>query len=418
MSHRKYNILVISELYPNPVRPAYGIFIKKQTINLKDNCGNIVVLVPVRVFPHLSIWKSWKSPKKLIMEWKKWRQDLENIPLYHKEDGVEVFYVKYTSLPKQIFHSTWGYFAYPFLHRTLRRLQLDYSFDVIHAHYAVPSGTIALFAKKWLNLPVILSIHGSDITYTSRQNRLGAWVIKNILRSVDRIISNSDWTKRRIVKYGGEAKKVDIIRYGANPPQQINIDNACLGRENQEINILTVAYLGERKGHKYVIEAVHELIIEGYEIHYTIVGDGPELSSLQKQVKDLGMTNVVEFAGYKAHKDVWPYFQRCDLFVLPSWDEAFGIVYIEALSMGRPVVGCEGEGGPEDLKHLGDCISLAKARDTQSLVQVIRTLIDDPIRREQMGIIGQKVVKEHYDWGKSAFEMAKIYERVIEGNCD
>ena len=99
---------------------------------------------------------------------------------------------------------------------------------------------------------------------------------------------------------------------------------------------------------------------------------------------------------------------------MPSWDEAFGIAYLEALSGGKPVVGCEGEGGPEDLSALGDCIELVRPRDLESLVRALKRLIDDPERRRTMGERGRQIVVKHFTWEHNANSTFLIYRRVLE----
>jgi len=425
MSDKRLRVLVISELFPNPSYPAFGIFIERQTHHLRIYCDSIVV-APVRVFPHLRLWKYALNPGRFFAEWKRWRIDLTSIPQKSEVNGIPVYYPHYTSPPKQIFHGTWGFFAYLFLRRQLLALHQQHSFDLIHAHYASPCGVIALLAKRWMRVPVVLSIHGSDLTYTVRQNRLSATIIRWVFNKVDTIIANSTWTKEQIVRYGGDPEKVQIIRYGGdpekvqivhlggNPPEAIPPTNSPMARD--AIILLSVGYLEERKGHTFMLQAVKRLRNEGYDLRYVIVGDGSQRQSLQAMVETLGIADIVSFEGYKSHSEVWNYFSGCDIFALPSWNEAFGVVYIEALSQGKPVIGCEGEGGPEDLKALGDCIELVKPQNVESLVMALRRLIDDPERRRQMGEIGRRIIAEHFTWQQNAANTWAIYQRALKAH--
>jgi glycosyltransferase involved in cell wall biosynthesis len=326
--------------------------------------------------------------------------------------GIEVYYPRYTSPPKQGFHGLWGFFAYPFVVKLLRDLHNKYHFDLIHAHYASPCGVIALLARRWMKVPVVLSIHGMDVTYTAKQNPLSAAIIRWTFDNVDAIIANSSWTKRQIVRYGGDADKIQIVRLGAQPPRLAD-SQIRLSDQDDAITLLSVGYLEESKGHVYVLQALRHLLEKGYRLKYTIVGDGLRREALEALTRDLGLGSVVSFEGYKAHTEVWPYFENCDIFVLPSWIEGFGIVYIEALSLGKPVIGCEGAGGPEDLKALGDCIELVKPRDVKSLVLALERLINDPERRRQMGEIGRRIVQEHFTWERNAADTFSIYQRVL-----
>lgn len=263
-----------------------------------------------------------------------------------------------------------------------------------------------------MQVPVVLSIHGSDLTYTVRQNRLSASIIRWVFNKVDTLIANSTWTKEQIIHYGGDPEKVQIVRLGGNPLEATPPTNAAKGKD--AIILLSVGYLEERKGHTFMLQAVKRLRDEGYNLRYVIVGDGSQRQSLQAMTETLGIADVVFFEGYRSHSEVWDYFAGCDIFALPSWNEAFGVVYIEALGLGKPVIGCEGEGGPEDLKSLGDCIELVKPRDVESLTHALRRLIDNPERRRQMGETGRKIVSEHFTWEQNAANTWVIYQQILK----
>ncbi len=412
MQEERLHVLFLSELFPNPAWPAFGIFVERQAYHLLPYC-DVTVMAPVRVFPHLRLWKHVFAFKRFRAEWRRWRADLARIPLQGEVNGIPVFYPRYTSPPRQGFHGLWGFFAYPFLRRWLIALHRQYHFDLVHAHYASPCGVIALLARRWMGVPIVLSIHGADVTYTAKQNPISAAVIRWVFRNVDVIIANSTWTARQIVRYGGrDSKKVQIVRLGGNAPKEI--PKTIPSPQDGVVSLLSVGYLEERKGHAYVLRAIKQLRDEGYNLRYVIVGEGSQRELLETVAEALGIADIVSFEGYKPHSEVWPYFAECDIFVLPSWNEAFGIVYIEALSLGKPVIGCEGEGGPEDLKALGDCIELVKPRDVGSLLGALKRLISDPERRAQMGRVGREIVRRYFTWEANAAETYLTYQRVLD----
>ncbi len=407
------SVLVISSLFPTPSRPAAGIFIERQTAYLQKNCRQVVV-APTRVFPHLRIWRNIFKPSQFGEIVRKWRYELDTTPPYREinmnGDRLPVYYPRFTSPPRQISLGVWGYFAYPFMYALLQRLHHHYKFDLIHAHYALPEGQLALLAQKWMHTPFIVSIHGSDLTYAARANELNRIMMRKVYQSASAVIVNSRKTAEGVSQYCDTPEKITVVRYGANPPPK----NIVFESRASTLHILSVGYLEKRKGHAFMLNAVRDLVRAGYKLHYTIVGDGPEEQSLRSMSRDLGIDNFVSFEGYKSHEDVWPYFAACDIFSLPSWDEAFGLVYIEALSMGKPVIGCQGEGGPDDLHSLGDCIEMVKSRDVSSLVDALKRLINNPRRREMMGATGKEVVKQHYSWERTAANTMEIYHQVLE----
>ena len=165
-------VLVLSELFPRPPRPTSGVFVERQVSHLRPFCEQRI-LVPIRVFPHTGIWRQIKRPQQFKQAWQRWWQSLQQIPAQALVSEIPTFYPRYTSLPKPMMHGLLGFAAYPFVHATLKRLYQEQPFDLIHAHVASPCGVIALLARRWLKVPVVLSIHGADVYYVAQQNRLG-----------------------------------------------------------------------------------------------------------------------------------------------------------------------------------------------------------------------------------------------------
>ena len=104
--------------------------------------------------------------------------------------------------------------------------------------------------------------------------------------------------------------------------------------------ILSVSYLITRKAIDFNLRAIAQLKYKYPNLKYLIIGDGPEKNHLKSLSKNLGINQMVEFLGQLSNKKVMEYMAETDIFSLPSWDEAFGVVYIEAMAQGKPVIGC------------------------------------------------------------------------------
>lgn len=410
MSDRRLRVLTISDLFPDPTRPWLGAFVANQVRYLQALCEQVVV-VPLRVFPHRRLWQRASAPGQLVQAWRTWRHDLTQIPDNTVMHGSVVRYVRYTSPPRQLYPGVCGFFAYGFLLASLRRLHREQRFDLIHAHYASPAGVIALLARRWMRVPVVVSIHGADLTHTVRHDPISASIVRWVLRNADAVLANSTWTAERVQQLRGHGNAVYVVRLGAETPSPL--PNVSEHAAAEPLRLLSVAHLEQRKGHAVLLDALHALRGLGYAFRCRIVGDGPCRAALVAQAARLGIDDLVSFEGLQPMAAVWQYYADCDLFVLPSWDEAFGLVYIEALSMAKPVIGCEGEGGPGDLRALGDCIELARARDVDSLVSALRRLLDNPERRRQLGETGCRIVQLHYSWPRNAAQTLEIYRELL-----
>jgi teichuronic acid biosynthesis glycosyltransferase TuaC len=408
ITHRP-RVLIISDLFPTPPRPAQGIFIEHQTTHSLPFCAPTVV-VPTRIFPHLHIWREWRNVQRLRTHWQAWRSTLAQTPFYDERYGYPVYYPRYSSSPRQFTYALWGWFAYPALFPLLRKLHRQHPFDLIHAHYGSPAGVIALLARRWMHVPVMVSVHGLDVTYTGLQNGAGRAITAWVFRQADLVTANSTWTAARI-RAIAPPRRLEILHLGGNLPV---VAPSAVPDRADFLTLLSVGYLEERKGHAYMLRALRQLLDEGYNVRYVIVGDGPCHSTLEGLTDDLALRNHVEFAGYKTHHEVEAYFAACDIFALPSWNEAFGIVYVEALSMGKPSLGCAGEGGPADLAALGDCIELVQPRDVASLVAGLRRLIVDPQRRQALATCGQAIVAQHFTWERNGQATGELYRQLLQ----
>ena len=339
-----------------------------------------------------------------------WYLQIKETPHQGKLDNIPVYYPRYSSPPRPLI-GTWGWFAYPFLKRLLLLLHQKHQFDIIHSHFALPEGVIALLLQKRIKVPFIVSIHGSDLAYAAKQNALNRYVLRKVFSRAEAILVNSAKTSHGVALYCNSPEKIFTVRLGANPPV---LPGPAVRKTGTRLHLLSVGYLFKSKGNDYVLKAMQILLRDGYDVGYIIVGSGPEEQHLRSLSAELGISDRVAFEGHKSYDKVWSYYSNCDIFVLPSWSEAFGLVYIEALSMGKPVVGCEGEGGPEDLSKLGDCIELVKPKDVNTLVHALKKLIDNPERCNKMGEIGMEIVRKYYSWEQTASNTLEIYEQAIE----
>jgi len=166
--------------------------------------------------------------------------------------------------------------------------------------------------------------------------------------------------------------------------------------------------LDSRKGLPYLIEAIGQLCRDLPNIRLLIGGEGEERPALEERVRLLDLTERVVFTG--AVPEPASFYRRLDLFVLPSLDEAFGLVLLEAMAAGLPVVGTRVGGVPEILEH-GSQGLLVRPADSQALAEAILTLWCDPDRRGQMAEAARQRALR-FDIGRTAKELQAAYEEL------
>jgi len=246
-------------------------------------------------------------------------------------------------------------------------------YDLIHAHFLVPTGPLALMVGRARGLPVVVTAHGSDVPgYNpdrfTRGHRLMAPAWRGIARGVDAIISPSAYLCDLI--QAACDVPVDIIPYGFDARAQAAVPKTR--------RLLFVSRLFPRKGAQHFLEALSGLNLAGWEV--TIAGDGPMLEPLRQQARSLGLT--VDFRGFIKGPPLDALYASSAVFVFPSLQDNFPVVLLEALSHGCAVITSGVSGMPE---VVGDAGLLVPPGDVPALRAAIMRLMADEALRETLG---------------------------------
>jgi phosphatidylinositol alpha-1,6-mannosyltransferase len=219
---------------------------------------------------------------------------------------------------------------------------------------------------------------------------------KKILNQSDFLITVSRFTKR-LLKEQGIKNRFFIIN-----PLLDEIPNLKFkSTSNKEFNLLSVGRLIKRKGQDSVIEILNELKNKIPNIKYFIVGEGVEKNNLIKLVKKEKLDKIVTFVGNVDNKRLKKYYWNCDLFILPTKHilpndvEGFGIVFLEAGSYSKPVIGGKNGGVVEAIKN-GKTGYLIKERDKKELIKKILYLYENQKERERLGKNGRKRIEQEF----------------------
>jgi glycosyltransferase involved in cell wall biosynthesis len=234
--------------------------------------------------------------------------------------------------------------------------------------------TVAYWLKKWLKIPYWTVVHGVDAWNITNP------LLKTSLQEADLILSVSNYTREQLLKEQNlNPKKVVILPNTFNSDQfQIALKPDYLLKKynllsDQKI-ILTVARLSEAeryKGYDQIIKALPRILEIIPNIHYIIVGKGADRARIEKLITDLNLGNYVTLAGFIPDEELCDYYNLCDVFAMPSKGEGFGIVYLEALACGKPVLGGNKDGAIDALCN-GELGALV---DPDNLEEIAETLI-------------------------------------------
>ena len=195
-----------------------------------------------------------------------------------------------------------------------------------------------------------------------------------------------------------------VVHLGTDLPPPAHTDVTTL---------VTVGNLIARKRHGDVLRALWLLREEHPELHYVIVGDGPEREPLQRLAGELGLTERVAFRGALPPDEALTVARWGGIFVLPSIDEAFGVAYIEAMAGAIPAIGSRGEPGPEEIAACGGGLRLVPPGDPEALARELRTLLEDATYRKELGAAARANVEANFTWERCGRATVAAYEDAL-----
>ncbi|EHA14324.1 glycosyltransferase family 4 protein [Halomonas sp. HAL1] len=301
--------------------------------------------------------------------------------------------------------------------RYVRKLGGFEQFDVVHIHELGGSITLAKAIKKRANVPVIVTVHGRHPALFKYQNELS--FIKKAFdysKWFDKVFLVGRPLEDFVKKFGFKSNDISVLHNGHQSP---NEDPERVEKMRSEYSgktlISSVARLYPFKGTDITLKALANLYRDGLvDWHYLHVGEGPEKPSLENLAKEYGIQNNVTFLGHLPYIDAMTVIAASDLFVMPSWLEAFGIVYVEAMARGKPVIGCWDSGAEESIRHEIDGF-LARRKNADDVESALRKLITDSELRMKMGANGLRRVAD-FTWAKNSESYIKVYDELSESS--
>ena len=283
-------------------------------------------------------------------------------------------------------------------------------FDVIHSHFTWSAGYVGAKLKEKYDIPFIVTAHGYDIYDLPFRDKEWKDRIEYVLNAADCIITVSNSNLECIKKLNVDTP-VRVIPNGFNDKMFHPMDSHdCRKNLNLPFDkkiILTVSNLVEVKGHKYLIEAMSEIVKHRKDVLCLIVGGGQLERKLGKQIRSAGLQDYVKLVGGKPHNEIPTWMNACDVFVLPSLRESFGVVQIEAMACGKPVVATR-NGGSEEIVLSEDYGFLAEPGDSQDLAEKIEMALD--IIWDENKIINYA---EQYQWENITDQIQQIYSSIL-----
>jgi glycosyltransferase involved in cell wall biosynthesis len=176
--------------------------------------------------------------------------------------------------------------------------------------------------------------------------------------------------------------------------------------------VLSVGSLIPSKGHEVLIRSMASLTTDFPELALEIIGDGPERLRLESLVQQLKIAERVHFLGRQSRQQVAAAVRRCTVFALPSSNEGLGRVYLEAMSAGKPVIGCRGQGIAEIIRH-GSNGFLVGPDNERELGLALAMLLRGESRRRNLGAAARDTILERLTSAQQAENLVRIYRESM-----
>ncbi|WP_370528185.1 glycosyltransferase [Rhodoferax sp. BLA1] len=360
------HILVFSSLFPSQAQPTAGVFVRERMFNVAKHLP-LCVVSPKPWFPLQGLLRLIKPH---------FRPETNR---YEEQAAVDVFQPRYLSFPGVLKRFD-GVLMALGAWRSVRRLQKQGRVQLIDAHFAYPDGYAATLLGKWLNLPVTITLRGTEHRH-SRDRTLRQPLHKALQRAVHVFGVSEDLcdVARRL---GLPNSKLQVVGNGVDLTKfsltEKPLARSALGLDSSDVVLVSVGGLVERKGFHRVIEVLPELLKQFANLRLLIVGgataEGNNRAQLEQQVKDLGLQRQVQFLGPRPHDQLAPILSAADVFVLATGNEGWANVFLEAMACGLPVVSTQ-VGGNKEVVTSDDYGFLVPFGDSAALCTALATAI-------------------------------------------
>lgn len=288
---------------------------------------------------------------------------------------------------------------------------------ILHVHYAIPFAAAAILARQIapeLDLKVVTTLHGTDITLVGSNDSFRP-VTAYCIEHSDAVTAVSHALRAETVRAFGIARTIEVIPNFVDPEHYRNARPAAWPGDRSASSherVPTLVHISNYRPVKRVMDVVRVFarVVAAQPARLVLVGDGPDLGPAIDLARELGMLDRIRLIGVV--DDVAPYLRGADLLLLPSQTEAFGLVALEALASGVPVIASRVGGLPEVVQH-GVSGYLFSPGDVEGMARQAVTLLRDRSLAERLGRAGAERVAEQYPPERIVPRFEELYHRVL-----
>jgi glycosyltransferase involved in cell wall biosynthesis len=280
---------------------------------------------------------------------------------------------------------------------------------VIHAHWFVPQGIVAVLVGGLLGIPVVITSHGGDV-YGLRGRLWNA--LRRVLAARCKSVT--------VVSRDMAANLPDVMTQGRERPKvmPMGVDTqrfavGSVRHAESDETVLFVGRLARKKGVQYLIRAFTHVSERHPEARLLVVGDGPCRGELETLSSQLGLADRVHFTGARPPAELPGFYGNSRVFVSPSLTEGFGITSVEAMAAGCPVVATSVGGVPDVVVHERTGL-LVEPESSIALAAAINELLESTAKAARMATLARRWVKRKFDWQQVAHRYADMLAQAAQ----
>lgn len=285
--------------------------------------------------------------------------------------------------------------------------------DLIHAH-TEGFAPAALKIARRRGLPLVVTLHGENTNRRYLEAPRQAERFRAALADADRIVIVGEPLRAFAERLAGRGDHIVTVWNGVDAPFE---RRHAPTPDVEPVELICTANLQEGKGVDLLLDALvwlgtsEDPALTNWRL--TIIGDGPMRTALREHVEAAGMSSRINFAGVMSNSKVFERLLQADIFILPSYREAFGVAYVEAMASGLLTIGVEGQGPSQFIEH-GRTGLLLKPNDVYSIEATLRDVLSDPKRRwRSIADAGADFARSVCTWDAHAECLHDVYRAAV-----
>ena len=272
-------------------------------------------------------------------------------------------------------------------------------FDIINTHFAIPSGPAGCVIGKLWKVPNVLSIHGGDIFDPSKflsphHTPLLSSTVRAMLKTADRVVAQSSDTRNNAYRYYRVNRPIDVIPLGIKKPVFDKKARSYFDLDSDDFVFCTIGRLVKRKNIDDILAVLSE-IKNSHKFKFVVIGEGPQHDHLVRLISRLNLEGKVIMAGNVSDEVKFQLLDLSDCYLSTATHEGFGLVFLEAMETGDPVI-CYNRGGQNDFLVDGKTGFLVELGDRKKFAEKVVELMNNSELHSNISAYNRKLVQSYY----------------------